>query len=362
MGADNSPASGGVARVEPVAREPVAVEPVAAAGVAVESVAAEPVAAEPVAAAGVRERTATIPELLASGKPAFSFEFFPPADDAGQEQLWLALKLLQPLEPDFVSVTYGANGSTRQRTLDLTSRLARETALRTVGHLTCASQSVAELVDVVHRYGAAGVDHVLAVRGDMPGGATVPWERHPSGLGNATELVRLVKREGDFHVGVAAFCDPHPQRRDPALDARLLLDKEEAGAEFAITQLFFRAASYFELVERVRELGCSLPIVPGIMPITRLGQVTRFAELSGAPIPDSVVARLGHVADDPASVREVGTEVAAELAQELLDGGAPGLHFFTQNRSVATRAIWAGLAPASARARPGGPLPATDDS
>ncbi|MDR1807276.1 MAG: methylenetetrahydrofolate reductase, partial [Propionibacteriaceae bacterium] len=139
------------------------------------------------------------------------------------------------------------------------------------------------------------------------------------------------------------FCDPHPQAKDPALDVRVLLDKEAAGAEFALTQLFFRADSYFELVERFRAAGGTLPIIPGLMPITQIGQTTRFAELSGAPIPAAVLARLEAVADDPAGVREVGTEIAAELAQALLDGGAPGLHFFTQNRSVATRAIWAGL-------------------
>jgi methylenetetrahydrofolate reductase (NADPH) len=273
-----------------------------------------------------------------------SFEFFPPQDESGVEQLELAVKLLQPLAPDFVSVTYGASGSTRQRTLDVTARLVRETTIPVMGHLTCASQPRAELERVVARYAADGIGHILAIRGDMPGGPTAPWEPHPEGLANATELVRLIKRaQPEIVVGVAAFCDPHPQKKDPALDARLLLDKEQAGAAFAITQLFFRAESYFALVERVRAIGVTLPIIPGIMPITQIGQVTRFAELSGAPVPEAVVRRLDRVADDPAGVREVGTEIAAELSQELLDGGAPGLHFFTQNRSVATRAIWAGL-------------------
>ncbi|MDR0416774.1 MAG: methylenetetrahydrofolate reductase, partial [Propionibacteriaceae bacterium] len=237
----------------------------------------------------------------------------------------------------------GANGSTRRRTLDMTARLARETGLRTVGHLTCASQSTADVSAVIDHYGAAGVTHILAVRGDMPGGPTAPWTPHPQGLPNATALVRLIRRRGDFCVGVAAFCDPHPQRRDPDLDARLLVDKAAAGASFAITQLFFRADSYFALVDRVRALGCGLPIIPGLMPITQIGQTTRFAALSGAPIPGEVLAQLERVADDPAGVREVGAQIAADLAQALLDGGAPGLHFFTQNRSVATRAIWAGL-------------------
>ncbi|MDR1388097.1 MAG: methylenetetrahydrofolate reductase [Propionibacteriaceae bacterium] len=296
----------------------------------------------------------TVADLLAQAAgPLFSFEFFPPADDQAAERLWLALKLLQPLEPDFVSVTYGASGSTRQRTIDLTERLARSTSLRTMGHLTCASQPISEIESTIEQYAAAGLNHILAVRGDMPGGPTTPWRPHPQGLPNATELVRLIRRQGDFCVGVAAFPDPHPSRRDPDLDARLLVDKWRAGASFAITQLFFQAESYFALVERVRRLGCDIPIIPGLMPITQISQITRFAELSGAPIPERVAQPLRAVQDDPASLREVGAEIASQLAQDLLDGGAPGLHFFTQNRSVATRAIWAGLRQGPASRRPG---------
>lgn len=288
----------------------------------------------------------TIAELLAQAtRPLFSFEFFPPADDAGTQRLWKALRMLEPLQPDFVSVTYGANGSTRDRTLAVTQRLARETSMRAMGHLTCASQSRDDLVATIRQYAASGVDHILAIRGDMPGGATVPWQRHPHGLGNATELVRLVHEVGDFCVGVAAFPDPHPQARDAQLDARLLVDKYEAGASFAITQLFFDPAAYFRLVDRVRALGCDIPIIPGIMPITQISQVTKFATMSGATIPDAIVTALAEVADDPAGVREMGMELAQHLAEDLLAGGAPGLHFFTQNRSLATRAIYAGLAP-----------------
>ena len=173
----------------------------------------------------------------------------------------------------------------------------------------------------------------------MPGGPTVPWVRHPEGLANATELVRLVKSRGDFCVGVAAFPDVHPERRDADLDARILVDKAEAGAEFAITQLFFGADSYFALVERVRALGCDIPIIPGIMPVTNLAQIERFSQLSGADLPVAVVERLRSVGDDPAAVRRVGATIASELAVDLLRGGAPGLHFFTQNRSTATREI-----------------------
>jgi methylenetetrahydrofolate reductase (NADPH) len=203
---------------------------------------------------------------------------------------------------------------------------------------------------VIGSYAASGVRHVLAIRGDMPGGPTVPWVSHPEGLNNATELVSMVRELGNFCVGVAAFPDPHPEHHDPDLDARILVAKAEAGASFAITQLFFTAADYFALVGRVRKLGSDLPIIPGIMPITGYSQVKRFAELSGAALPTSVTERVDAVADDPDEVRKVGIAVATELSEELLNGGAPGLHFFTQNRSRATREIYANLHPVRRRA------------
>lgn len=282
----------------------------------------------------------TVADLLRSGRTTYSFEFFPPRTPEDADRLWQTLDHLQQLEPDFVSVTYGANGSNRDRTLAITERLARESSLRTVGHLTCASQGRTELVAAIEAYRDAGVRHVLAIRGDMPGGPTEPWIRHPEGLANATELVRLVRETGDFCVGVGAFPDPHPQALDAALDTRLLVEKAEAGAQFAITQLFFRPEAYLALVDRVRALGCDIPIVPGIMPITQIGQVKRFAEFSGAQLPAEVVARLEAVADDPKAVRAVGVDIATELALAVLEGGAPGLHFYTQNRSTATRAIF----------------------
>lgn len=281
----------------------------------------------------------SIAAQLAAGRgPLFSFEFSPPRDDAATEALWRAIAHLESLHPDFVSVTYGANGSTRHRTIDLTRRIA-ETSMQTVAHLTCVDQTTADLGATIDAYGEAGVRHVLAIRGDMPGGPTVPWVRHPEGLANATELVRLVKSRGDFCVGVAAFPDVHPERRDADLDARILVDKAEAGAEFAITQLFFGADSYFRLVDRVRALGCDIPIIPGIMPVTNLAQIERFSQLSGADLPADVVARLRAVGDDPAAVRREGATIASQLSVDLLRGGAPGLHFFTQNRSTATREI-----------------------
>jgi methylenetetrahydrofolate reductase (NADPH) len=279
----------------------------------------------------------TIADVLASRDHAtMSFEFFPPKDDAGQAQLLDAVSGLDPLRPDFVSITYGASGSTRARTIDATRLIRQRTSALTVGHLTCVSQSVAELRGAIDAYAQAGVTHILAVRGDPPGGPSAAWERHPEGLDHATDLVRLVKDSGDFCVGVAAFPDGHPEHFDFDLDARILAEKEQAGAEFAITQLFFDADAYFRLVERVRGLGSEIPIIAGIMPVTNVRQIERMATFSGADLPRAVVERLHAVADDPAAVREVGLEIAVELCDRLLAGGAPGLQFFTQNRSRAT--------------------------
>ncbi len=291
-----------------------------------------------------RPRSPSIADLLAAGhRPLFSFEFFPPKDEIQQRQLWQTVRELESLGPDFVSVTYGASGSTRERTIMATEAIALHTTLRPMAHLTCASQSREQLRRVIGSYAGAGIHHVLAIRGDMPGGPTVTWERHPEGLNNATELVALVRELGDFCIGVAAFPDAHPERHDFDLDARVLVAKAEAGASFAITQLFFTADHYFALVARIRALGCELPIIPGIMPITNVRQVTRFAELSGAPLPSSVTDRINEVADDDDQVRRVGIQIGTELSEELLSRGAPGLHFYTMNRSRATREIYANL-------------------
>ena len=291
-----------------------------------------------------RLREPTIADLLQDrSRPLYSFEFFPPKDEVAERQLWQTVRELEGLGPDFVSVTYGASGSTRDRTVSATRRIAEHTTLRTMAHLTCVSQTKDQLRHVIGSYADAGIKHVLAIRGDPPGGPTAPWESHPEGLQNGTELVELVRELGDFCVGVAAFPDIHPERRDPALDARLLVAKARAGASFAITQLFFEPQTYFELVDRVRSLGCDIPIIPGIMPVTNLKQVTRFAELSGADLPERVVSRLHAVGEDPAEVRRVGIQIGVELSEELLAGGVPGLHFYTQNRSRATREIHASL-------------------
>jgi methylenetetrahydrofolate reductase (NADPH) len=282
-------------------------------------------------------------DVLASGRRSFSFEFFPPKDDAGERQLWQTIRELEALSPTFVSVTYGAGGTTRDRTLRVTEAIASDTTLEPVAHLTCVGHSREELRRIVGDLAAAGVRNVLALRGDPPGGPEQAWVRHPDGFDHAVELVELVRELGDFTVGVAAFPEVHPEAVDADADARVLAAKAEAGAAFAVTQLFFEADDYFSLVERAARHGCTIPVLPGIMPITNLKQVTRFAQLSGAQVPARVVDRLQSHADDPVSVRSAGIEIATELCDRLLAEGAPGLHYYTLNKSTATRQIHADL-------------------
>jgi methylenetetrahydrofolate reductase (NADPH) len=286
-------------------------------------------------------------EWLASGHRSYSFEFFPPKDDSGERLLWRTIRELEPLRPTFVSVTYGAAGSTRDRTVRLTGQIAGETTLTPVGHLTCVGHSRDELRTVIGSYAASGVRNMLALRGDPPGGPGTPWERHPQGFDHAVELVGLIRSLGDFCVGVAAFPDKHPEARDLESDAGVLAAKFAEGASFAVTQLFFRPSDYFALVDRAARAGSHLPIIPGIMPITNLNQIRRFAELSGASLPAEIIARLTPLAADPPGLRAEGVRIATELCQTLLARGAPGLHFYTLNRSTATREIFAELQVAS---------------
>jgi len=292
---------------------------------------------------GPASMAAVVDAAIASGRATFSFEFFPPKTDEGEQHLWRAIRELEPLRPSFVSVTYGAGGSTRDRTVRITERIASETTLTPVAHLTCVGASVAELRTVIGQYVDAGVRTVLALRGDPPAGPGTPWIQHPDGLAHADELVRLLGSLGDFSIGVAAFPEGHPESVDLEQDAQVLAGKQEAGARFAITQFFFEASHYFDLIERAERVGCTMPIIPGIMPLTDIRQVRRFAELSGADFPQDFAERVRAVADDADAVRAVGMEAASRLCQELLDGGAPGLHFYTLNRSTATREIYADL-------------------
>ncbi|GAB3697801.1 methylenetetrahydrofolate reductase [Mariniluteicoccus flavus] len=282
-------------------------------------------------------RTTITEDLVSAARPMMSFEYFPPRNVAEAWDLQSTVLDLAPMEPDFVAVTYGANGSNRDRTVETITALARRDDVRVMGHLTCTDQSRSELEHVIDAYAAAGVRHVLAIRGDAPAGEPV-WRAHPEGLSSATELVELVRSRGDFCVGVAAFPHGHPEG-DADLDARILKAKCDAGAEFAITQLLFDADAYAELVDRSRAAGCDIPILPGIMPLTSLKQITRFEGLAGAPLPAAMVERVQAAGDDPAEVRRVGIGLAVELCERLLELGAPGLHFFTLNRSRATREI-----------------------
>jgi methylenetetrahydrofolate reductase (NADPH) len=282
-----------------------------------------------------------IGQRLREGERSFSFEFFPPKDEAGEAQLWSAISDLEPYRPTFVSVTYGAGGTSRDTTVRITGRIARETPMLPLGHLTCVGHTREELLAILASYAEAGVHNVLALRGDPQDGPRADWIPTPGGLTYASELVELAT--GSFSVGVAAFPDGHPAAESLEHDAEVLLAKQKAGAEFAITDMVFRAADYFALVERAAAVGVDIPILPGIMPILNLGQVRRMAELSGRELPVELVARITALADDPAALRAEGIAVAAEMCQELLAGGAPGLHFYTLNRSRATRDIFTAL-------------------
>jgi len=285
----------------------------------------------------------TVRDLIASGGKSFSFEFFPPKDDQGTAQLWRALRELEPLQPTFVSVTYGAGGTTRDRTVQITQRIARETTMVPMAHLTCVGHSREELRSVVGAYADAGIRNVLVLRGDPPDGPGTPWTATEGGLTYATELVELVRSLGAFSVGVAAFPEGHREAASLDDDVRVLRRKQDAGAEFAITDMFFRPSDYFGMLDRARAAGVDIPILPGIMPITNLGQVRRMAELSGRDVPAEVVERVTRHEGDPDAVRAAGIEVASELCETLLEGDAPGLHFYTLNRSKATREIYANL-------------------
>ena len=288
-------------------------------------------------------RGRSIAELLESGEQSFSFEFFPPRDEAGEAQLWDAIRALEPYRPTFVSVTYGAGGGTRDKTVRITGRIAAETSLTPVAHLTCVGHTREELEAILDAYAAEGIRHLMLLRGDPADGPTAPWTPTPGGLTYAVELVELARGRGDFRIGVAAFPEGHVLAESLDQDADVLAAKARAGAEFAVTQMFFRASDYFGLVERVRARGVTMPIVPGIMPILNLNAIRWQGELIGTAVPDDVVARISAHEGDPAAMRAEGIALAAELCDELLAGGAPGLHFYTLNRSKATREIFAAL-------------------
>ncbi|WP_300676593.1 methylenetetrahydrofolate reductase [NAD(P)H] [Nocardioides sp.] len=287
--------------------------------------------------------TTPISEVIRQGGRSFSFEFFPPKDEAGEARLWEAIEALEPYRPSFVSVTYGAGGTTRGTTVRVTERIARETSMVPMAHLTCVGHTAAEIDSILAEYKAAGVANIMALRGDPTDGPRAEWTTTPGGFTYASELVELVRGHGGFDIGIAAFPEGHPTASSLDTDADVLVAKARAGATFAVTQMFFRAADYFGLVERVRARGVDIPILPGIMPILNLNAIRRQGELIGTSVPAEIVARIESRLPDAEAVRAEGIAIAAELCEELLEGGAPGLHFYTLNRSKATLEIFAKL-------------------
>ena len=280
---------------------------------------------------------ALISDLLASGR-TFSFEFFPPKSDAAQLTLGRTIAELEPLAPSFVSVTYGAGGTTRDRTHQVVTWVRKETKITPMAHLTCQGHRRTEISSILDAYRSAGIENILALGGDPP---TDPADARPSDYRYASELVEDVRAAGSFAVGVAAHPEVHPRSPDRGSDRRRLADKLRR-ADFAVTQFFFDADHYVRLVDELAALGIDKPVVPGIMPVTNLAQVSRMAELSGAAVPSWLVERIA-AAGDAEEERRIGVDAATDLCRSLLDRGAPGLHFYTLNRSTATREIYANL-------------------
>ncbi|MEO6502242.1 MAG: methylenetetrahydrofolate reductase [NAD(P)H] [Jatrophihabitantaceae bacterium] len=285
----------------------------------------------------------SVRDCFNTGRPTFSFEFFPPKTREEDRLLWTTIRELESLRPDFVSVTYGAGGATRDRTIEITEQIATDTTLLPVAHLTAVGHSVAEIRAIVGRLADAGVSNMLALRGDPPGDPLGEWVSHPEGLSYAGDLVSLLRSHGDFTVGVAAFPYKHPRSDSIEQDTLRFVEKCRHGADYAITQMFFEPDAYLRLRDRVAAAGCDVPILAGLMPVTNMGTINRSEQFSGAPFPAELGERFAKIADDAKAVRELGIEEASKLAHRLIDEGVPGIHFYTLNRSRATREVWANV-------------------
>jgi methylenetetrahydrofolate reductase (NADPH) len=283
-----------------------------------------------------------IDEILATSRPVFSFEFFPPRTPEGVEALFETIATLKPLEPSFVSVTYGAGGATRDGTVELTTTIRRKHGLEAMAHLSCVGETTAGLVEILDRLRAAGVENVLALRGDPPRGQ-VHFERPKGGLESAAELAAFISERYEFALGGACFPEVHPEAETPEADLAYLKTKVTSGASFLITQLFFDNRVYFEFVEAARATGIDVPIIPGVIPITSYAQIVRFCDLCAASIPSPLADAMEALNGDPRAEAELGIAYAARQCNELLAGGAPGIHFYTLNRAPATRAVLAAL-------------------
>jgi methylenetetrahydrofolate reductase (NADPH) len=283
-----------------------------------------------------------IDQLLAGPEPVFSFEFFPPKTPRGEQNLYAALAELRTLEPSFVSVTYGAGGSTRSKTIEIVKRIREDYGLEAMAHFTCVGATVQELRATLDEMHEAGIDNVLALRGDPPAGEE-QWTKTEGGLEYSRELVELISADYPFAVGAACFPETHIHASSPEQDLEHLAEKVGAGADFLITQLFFDNQRYFDFVERARGIGIGVPIIPGIMPITRVSQIERMAQMCGSTIPDGLRREIHAREDDDEAALDFGVAYATLQCAELLAAGAPGIHFYTLNRSPATRAILGAL-------------------